>query len=81
MSTQIAVRLPDETVKFLDDVVASGGASSRADLVTRALAREQRRLGAENDARILDELAARGEHDEGDDIAAWTSAHPLSLEE
>jgi Arc/MetJ-type ribon-helix-helix transcriptional regulator len=53
MSKQIAVRLADELVKFVDDAVASGAASSRASLVTRALERERRRAIAEKDAEIL----------------------------
>lgn len=81
MTVQIAVRLPDEMVAFLDSVVATGGASSRAELVIRALAREQRRLGAENDARILSQLAAAGVPDEGDEIAAWASAQPVALDD
>ena len=51
MSTQIAVRLPDEMVAFLDRAVAAGEAPSRAALVTSALEREMRRLVAEHDAR------------------------------
>jgi len=52
MSKQIAVRLPDEIVAFIDGVVADGDASSRADVVSRALKREQRRRAAERDAAI-----------------------------
>lgn len=80
MSTQIAVRLPDDTVAWLDSVVTEGGASSRAELVTRALAREQRRLAAEKDAAILTALAAKGVHDDLDDLVAWTSAHPVDVD-
>jgi Arc/MetJ-type ribon-helix-helix transcriptional regulator len=53
MSKQIAVRLPDELVEFVDREVASGGARSRASMVTRALERERRRAVAERDAAIL----------------------------
>ncbi len=59
MSTQIAVRLPDEMVAFLDRLVAAGDAPSRAALVASALEREMRRLVAEQDAQVLRE-AARG---------------------
>jgi Arc/MetJ-type ribon-helix-helix transcriptional regulator len=76
MTVQIAVLLPDETVAFLDSVVAGGGASSRAELITRALAREQRRLGSEKDAQILAALASEGVHDDLDNLVAWTSANP-----
>jgi Arc/MetJ-type ribon-helix-helix transcriptional regulator len=53
MSKQIAVRLPEELVAFVDEVVDSGTARSRAMVVTRALERERRRALAEHDARIL----------------------------
>jgi Arc/MetJ-type ribon-helix-helix transcriptional regulator len=53
MSKQIAVRLPDELVEFVDTAVASGHARSRASVVTRALERERRRAIAERDAEIL----------------------------
>ncbi|MBY0441957.1 MAG: antitoxin [Mycobacteriaceae bacterium] len=51
-STQIAVRLPDEVISFIDDEVRSHHARSRAAVVLRALKRERRRL-AESDAEIL----------------------------
>jgi Arc/MetJ-type ribon-helix-helix transcriptional regulator len=53
MSKQIAVRLPDELVEFVDRAVASGSARSRAAVVVRALERERRRVVAEKDAEIL----------------------------
>jgi Arc/MetJ-type ribon-helix-helix transcriptional regulator len=53
MSKQIAVRLPDELVDFVDGVVDSGGGRSRAAVVARALERERRRLAAARDAEIL----------------------------
>lgn len=53
MSTQIAVRLPDEIVDFVDAQVASGAARSRADFIWHAIQREQRRLAAERDLAIL----------------------------
>lgn len=53
MSKQIAVRLPDELVAFVDDIVDSGNGRSRAAVVTRALERERRRAIAERDAEIL----------------------------
>lgn len=51
MSTQIAVRLPDEVVEHLD-VLVRGGAGSRAAVITTALERHFQRLLAEQDARI-----------------------------
>jgi Arc/MetJ-type ribon-helix-helix transcriptional regulator len=53
MSKQIAVRLPDDLVDFVDEIVDSGTERSRAAVVTRALERERRRTLAEHDARIL----------------------------
>jgi Arc/MetJ-type ribon-helix-helix transcriptional regulator len=49
VTTQIAVRLPDEVVAGVDRLVTEGRARSRADLVTRALRRELRRERAEQD--------------------------------
>jgi Arc/MetJ-type ribon-helix-helix transcriptional regulator len=53
MSKQIAVRLPDELVAFVDEMVESGAERSRAAVVTRALTRERRRAVAVRDAEIL----------------------------
>ena len=53
MSTQIAVRLPDELVAYVDEAVATGRAKSRADLVSRLLARDARRQRAEEDLQRL----------------------------
>ena len=68
MSKQIAVRLPDDLVDFVDEVVHAGAERSRAAVVTRALERERRRLAAQRDAEILartgpdPELAGLAEH-------------------
>jgi Arc/MetJ-type ribon-helix-helix transcriptional regulator len=68
MSKQIAVRLSDELVAFVDEVVGSGAQRSRAAVVTRALERERRRVVAARDAEILartgddPELAGLAEH-------------------
>lgn len=72
MSTQIAVRLPDEMVAFLDRVVASGKAPSRAALVAAAVEREMRRQAAEHDAQVL---GADGPTDDLDDLVQWSSTH------
>lgn len=56
MSKQIAVRLPDDMVSFIDDLVADGTAQSRAEVVARALQRERRRQIAAKDAAILAKL-------------------------
>lgn len=68
MSAQIAVRLPDELVSFVDELVGSGVSASRAAVVRKALERERRRALAERDAEILartgpdPELAGLAEH-------------------
>lgn len=77
MGTQIAVRLPDALVAYIDDLVRSGRASSRASVVIRALERERRRELAERDIAILtgapsdrdsDELAEYGRQVALDDL-------------
>lgn len=74
MSIQIAVRLPDDVVAYVDSEVAAG-APSRAAVVTRALERERRRQAAEQDVRIYAE-----EHpDDLDSLAAWSAGQPLDL--
>ncbi|PIB80205.1 YlcI/YnfO family protein [Mycobacterium celatum] len=61
MSTQIAVRLPDEIVAFLDREVSENRAPSRAAVVLRALERERRHEIAARDAAIL--AASEPDHD------------------
>ena len=53
MSRQIAVRLPEDLVEFVDELVDSGSARSRAAVVARALERERRRAMAARDAELL----------------------------
>lgn len=53
MSKQIAVRLPDELVDFVDGQVDAGAGRSRAAVVALALERERRRVIAARDAQIL----------------------------
>lgn len=71
MSRQIAVRLDDALVDFVDAIVDSGAERSRAAVVTRALERERRRMTAARDAEILaaagpdPELVALAEHAAG----------------
>jgi Arc/MetJ-type ribon-helix-helix transcriptional regulator len=68
MSKQIAVRLPDDLVDFVDEIIRRGQQPSRAAVVARALERERRRLVAARDAEILaatgpdPELAGLAEH-------------------
>ena len=77
MSTQIAVRLPDEMVAFLDRSVATGKAPSRAAVVAAAVEREMRRQAADEDAEVLRE---QGPTDDLDDLVQWSSTH-LAVED
>ena len=47
------MRLPDELVEFVDDIVGSGSERSRSAVVARALERERRRAIAARDVEIL----------------------------
>ncbi len=71
MTTQIAVRLPDDIVKYIDQEIADGTASSRAAVVLRALKRDKRHQDAEHDARIY----AADQSEEFADFHAWAAAH------
>lgn len=72
MSTQIAVRLPDDMVKFVDHLVETGRGSSRASVITRALERERRHEMALQDAAIY----AAGEDPDMVDLVRYLSGHP-----
>ena len=74
MSKQIAVRLPDDIVEFIDRLVQRGAASSRAAVVARALERERRREIAARDAAIL---AKAGEDADLDNLAEYAARTPL----
>jgi Arc/MetJ-type ribon-helix-helix transcriptional regulator len=74
MSTQIAVRLPDDTVAFLDRLVAERKAASRAEIIMRALERERRRELAERDAAIL---AESGEDPDLAGLIRYMTGHPV----
>ena len=74
MSTQIAVRLPDDTVAFLDRLVSEKKAASRAEIITRALERERRREMAARDAAIL---AESGEDPDLAGLIRYMTGHPV----
>ena len=76
MSTQIAVRLPDDIVEYVDQQVTSGAAPSRAAVVARALERDRRRQVAERDAQIY----AADKRGEFDDLASWAAARPMDID-
>lgn len=75
MSKQITVRLPDELVEFMDQLVAADKASSRATVVARAMERERRRELAARDLAIL---TAQGDYDDLDGLATAASGTVLS---
>jgi Arc/MetJ-type ribon-helix-helix transcriptional regulator len=78
MTMQITVRLADENVEFLDQLVADGKVKSRAEAVDRALRRERRHAAALRDAEIYARTAPDPE------LEAWAahvSAHPPRLDD
>lgn len=77
MSRQIAVRLPEDLVDFVDRLVAAGEAKSRAAVVSRALQRERRREVALNDLHIL---ANGGPDPDADALAEYAQSLPLGLD-
>jgi Arc/MetJ-type ribon-helix-helix transcriptional regulator len=77
MSKQIAVRLPDDLVDFVDSIVTNGAERSRAAVVTRALERERRRTIAARDAEIL---AASGHDADLAALADHAVGVPVDLE-
>jgi len=76
MSKQIAVRLSDELVDFVDELVGSGNGRSRAAVVTHALERERRRMIAARDAQIL---AGAGPDPELAGLAEYATGVPSEL--
>jgi Arc/MetJ-type ribon-helix-helix transcriptional regulator len=78
MSTQIAVRLPDELVAYVDQAVASGRVKSRAELVARLIQRDARRQRAEDD---LQRLVAAGALHDADAIAIAAAAAATAVAE
>ena len=77
MSKQIAVRLPEDIVDFVDELVRDGQAGSRAIVVRRALERERRRTIAARDAEILARAATDADMDS---LARYAAHAPLDLE-
>ena len=78
MTKQIAVRLPDDLVDFLDSLVTEGKFDSRAAVIARELKRFKRRVEAEADAEIY-----RREGDDPDLVAMseYLSKHPVPLDD
>ncbi len=78
MTRQIAVRLPEEIVDFVDGLVSEGKANSRASVVNRALERERRRAMAAKDVAILIEV---GDYPDMDRLAEHAAHPPLGLDQ
>ncbi len=76
MSKQIAVRLPDELVDFVDEIATAGTGRSRASVVAQALERERRRVIAARDAEIL---AQTGPDAELEGLAEHAAGFPSEL--
>ena len=71
VSTQIAVRLPDELVAWIDAQVAAG-AVSRASITAKALQRYRREVEAERDAEIY---RTSGGYPDLDAMHTWLDEH------
>ncbi|GGM22035.1 hypothetical protein ACFFX1_00955 [Dactylosporangium sucinum] len=79
MTTQIAVRLPDEIVEYVDALVAAGAARSRAAVVLRALERDRQEHMAERDARIYAALQG-DDRDDFDGMASWSVRQSMDID-
>lgn len=79
MSIQIALRLPETVVEYIDAQVEAGRAKSRSDVVARFVERDRRRERAASDVEIL--LAGRQTQavDDLDDMARAASVTALDI--
>ncbi len=77
MSTQIAVRLPDELVSYLDEIARSEPGSSRAAVIRAALERDRRVRQAERDVRILMET---GDYEDFEGLNDYARRNPTPLD-
>jgi len=77
MTKQIAVRLPEDLVKFIDTLVTEGEVPSRAAVVARALAHEQRRMRIAKDVEILSGSRVA---DDFDELAEYSARQPIDLD-
>lgn len=78
MTRQIAVRLSDDLVDFIDRLVEHGQATSRAAVVARALELERRREVAAHDAAILARTGPDADFDDLAEFAARTRMDDLA---
>lgn len=76
MTTQIAIRLPDELVSRIDDLVPSRH-ESRSEAVRRSIELYLYRLECEKDAEAYDrQPPADGELSLADDPESWSGTPP-----
>ena len=78
MSIQIAVRLPDQLVNSLDEMVHSGAARSRASVIERALLRELRNQRMVQEVEILN--SGIGADEDLDSLARFGSGLPPDVD-
>jgi Arc/MetJ-type ribon-helix-helix transcriptional regulator len=78
VSKQIAVRLPDDVVEFIDGEVRERHVASRAAFVQVALERERRRVIAARDAALLSKQA--GDIEGFDSLATYAADLETELE-
>ncbi|MEI6252715.1 MAG: YlcI/YnfO family protein [Mycobacteriaceae bacterium] len=78
MSKQIAVRLPDDVVEFIDGEVRGRHVASRAAFVQVALERERRRVIAARDAALLSKQP--GDLEGFDSLAGYAADLDTGLE-
>lgn len=77
MARQITVRLPDEIVDFIDQMVDQGRERSRAAVMSKAVERARRRELAARDASILAETA---QPDDLADLARFAAQTSLDVD-
>lgn len=76
MAVQMTVRIGDDEARFVDEA-AQAGEGSRAEIITRALAREMRRRAAARDAQIY--AAVRDPDLESDTYAEWAARNAAAV--
>lgn len=79
MSTQIAIRLPDELVEHLDNAVRNGIAATRSGLIRILLSRELRRSEVAAELAVLSQ--PWNDPDDLDGLAEWTGRQSLTIED
>lgn len=76
MTVQMTIRIGDAQARFVDEAAAAGE-GSRAEVISRALAREMRRRAATRDAEIY---AAHPDPDlESDAYSAWAAGNAAAM--